>query len=66
MENSAPAHRLIAVRDWLRELFGHRVIALPHDVEWPPRYHLNDLQNRIQHKVEELKRNKLGLIRRGS
>ena len=25
------------VRDRLRELFGHRVIALYEDVEWPPR-----------------------------
>lgn len=35
--DGAPAHRLIAVRDRLRELFGNRVIALHHNVEWPPR-----------------------------
>ena len=33
----APAHRLVAVRNRLAEVFGHRVIALYHDVEWPPR-----------------------------
>lgn len=37
VQDGAPAHRLIAVRDRLRELFGHRVIALYEDVEWPPR-----------------------------
>jgi hypothetical protein len=37
VQDGAPAHRLIAVRDRLRELFGHRVIALYHNVEWPPR-----------------------------
>ena len=36
-QDGAPAHRLIAVRNRLRELFGNRVIALHHDVEWPPR-----------------------------
>ena len=33
----APAHRLVAVRERLRELFGQRVIALYHNVEWSPR-----------------------------
>jgi hypothetical protein len=37
VQDGAPAHRLIAVGDRLRELFGHRVIALHHQVEWPPR-----------------------------
>jgi hypothetical protein len=37
VQDGAPAHRVIAVRDRLRELFGHRVIALYHGVEWPPR-----------------------------
>ena len=32
-----PAHRLDAVRERLRELFGQHVIALYHNVEWPPR-----------------------------
>uniref|UniRef100_UPI00358DFE76 uncharacterized protein n=1 Tax=Myxine glutinosa TaxID=7769 RepID=UPI00358DFE76 len=36
-QDGAPAHRLIALRDRLRELFGDRVIALNHAVEWPPR-----------------------------
>jgi len=37
IQDEAPAHRLIAVRDRLRELFAERVIALNHAVEWPPR-----------------------------
>ena len=34
-QDGAPAHRLVAVRNRLAEGFGHRVIALYHDVEWP-------------------------------
>ena len=37
VQDGAPAHRLITVRDRLRELFGNRVIALYQDVEWPPK-----------------------------
>ncbi len=37
VQDGAPAHRLIAVWERLRELFGQRVIALHHNVEWPPR-----------------------------
>ena len=39
VQDSAPAHRLIEVRDRLNEVFGENrhVIALHHDVEWPPR-----------------------------
>ena len=33
----APAHPLCDVTARLRELFGNRVIALHHAVEWPPR-----------------------------
>ena len=34
---NAPALRLIEVRDRLNEVFGeNRVIALQHNVEWPP------------------------------
>ena len=36
-QDGAPAHRLRAVRNRLEELFGNRVIAIGHDVEWPPR-----------------------------
>ena len=37
-QDGAPAHRLIEVRDRLNEVFGeNRVIALQHNVEWPPR-----------------------------
>ena len=37
VQDWAPAHRLRAVTARLRELFGNRVIALHHAVEWPPR-----------------------------
>ena len=37
-QNGAPALRVIEVRDRLNEVFGeNRVIALQHNVEWPPR-----------------------------
>ena len=36
-QDCAPAHRSIAVGERLRGLFGNRVIALDHNVEWPPR-----------------------------
>jgi hypothetical protein len=37
-QDSAPAHRVIQVRDRLNEVFGNnRVVGLDHDVEWPPR-----------------------------
>ena len=36
-QDGAPADRLVAVRNRLAEVFGNRVIALYHDVEWPPR-----------------------------
>lgn len=36
-QDGAPAHRTMNVRQKLRELFGTRVVALHHDVEWPPR-----------------------------
>ena len=37
VQDGTPAHRLVAVRERLRELFGQRVIALYHNVEWSPR-----------------------------
>ena len=37
VQDGAPAHRRIIVRDRLRDLFGNRVIALNHVIEWPPR-----------------------------
>ena len=38
LKTAPPAHRLIAVRDRLNDMFGNnRVIGLGHDVEWPPR-----------------------------
>ena len=37
VQDGAPAHRRIIVRDRLQELFNHRVIALNRDPEWPPR-----------------------------
>lgn len=36
-QDGAPAHRLIAVRNRLTELFGNRIIALHFPVEWPAR-----------------------------
>ena len=35
--DGAPAHRLLAVQERLRELFNDRVIAINNPVEWPPR-----------------------------
>lgn len=35
--DGAPAHRAIAVRNRLQELFPHRVIGIGHDQEWPAR-----------------------------
>ena len=37
LQDGAPAYRLVAVQEHLRQLFGNRVIALGHNVEWPPR-----------------------------
>ena len=37
LQDGAPAHRLFAARERLRELFGQHVIALYHNMEWPPR-----------------------------
>ena len=36
VQDGAPAHRLVAVKKRLAEVFGNRVIALYHDVDWPP------------------------------
>ena len=36
-QDGAPAHNLLAVRQWLEEFFRNRIIALHHDIEWPPR-----------------------------
>lgn len=35
-QDGAPEHCLHAITAHLRELFGHRVPALHHNVEWPP------------------------------
>ena len=37
MQDGAPAHRRLTVKNKLQEAFGHRVIALGFDTEWPPR-----------------------------
>ena len=37
MQDGAPAHKVLAVRQRLAKVFGNRVVALYHDVEWPPR-----------------------------
>ena len=36
-DGAPPAHRQVAVRNRLAEVFGNQVIAVYHDVEWPPR-----------------------------
>lgn len=36
-QDGAPAHRLRIVNERLRELFNNRIVALNHDIEWPPR-----------------------------
>ena len=35
-QDGAPPHRSNEVREWLMEFFHHHVIALSHDIEWPP------------------------------
>ena len=37
VQDGAPPHRRRIVTERLRELFGERVVALNHPVEWPPR-----------------------------
>lgn len=37
VQDGAAAHRANQVRDRIREVFGQRVIAMGHDVEWPAR-----------------------------
>ena len=37
VQDGAPAHTLLMVRDILMEMFQNRVIALHHDIEWPAR-----------------------------
>jgi len=36
-QDGAPAHRSRDVRRVLQERFEHRIVALNHDIEWPPR-----------------------------
>ena len=37
MQDGAPCHRTINVKNFLKDTFGNRVIGVGHDVEWPPR-----------------------------
>ena len=37
MQDGAPAHRRLTVRDTLRAAFGNRLIGLGFGIEWPPR-----------------------------
>lgn len=37
VQDGATAHRTVPVRRRLQQVFGHRVIALGHGIEWPPR-----------------------------
>ena len=36
-QDGAPAHTSVAVREWMTEFFGPRIIALHRSREWPPR-----------------------------
>ena len=37
MQDGAPCHRTISVKNFLKDTFGNRVIGVGHGVEWPPR-----------------------------
>ena len=37
MQDGAPAHKLLAIRQNLEQAFGNRVVALHHDTEWSTR-----------------------------
>jgi hypothetical protein len=37
IQDGAPAHRAIVVRQRLQQLFPNRIVALGHGTEWPPR-----------------------------
>ena len=36
-QDGAPAHTTVAVSEWMTEFFRHKIIAINHPVEWPPR-----------------------------
>ena len=36
-QNGAPAHRFDPVRDVLNDMFGHRVIGMSRNIDWPAR-----------------------------
>ena len=36
-QDGAPAHRSNEISAWLHEFFGEHIVALNHNVEWPPR-----------------------------
>ena len=37
LQDGAPAHRPLIIRERLHELFGDHIVALNHDIEWPAR-----------------------------
>ena len=37
MQDGAPAHRALPVRNRLQELFGNRVVGMGHEIDWPAR-----------------------------
>ena len=37
IQDGAPCHRIIPVRNSLTDVFNTRIIAVNHEVEWPPR-----------------------------
>ena len=36
-QDGAPPHQTVAVSTWMIEVFGRKIIALNHPIEWPPR-----------------------------
>ena len=37
VQDNAPTHRSLIIKERLLEIFQNRTIALGHDIEWPPR-----------------------------
>ena len=37
MQNGAPVHKLLAVKQRFAQICGNCAVALYHDLEWPPR-----------------------------
>ena len=35
-QDGVPAHNALEVREWMEEFFRNHIIALNHEIEWPP------------------------------